>query len=150
MTMVGRNQPCPCGSGKKYKQCCLAADDAARLASLKSAQPQSQLDSALNTIDAQSYGGLERLDRLSNVALDLIHAGRLDEAERMCQQLLTEFPDVIDGHMRLGQLHRERGDAKQAAEHLRIAAAMARTPDYDPELAAGLDTEANELDPTAA
>jgi preprotein translocase subunit SecA len=19
---VGRNQPCPCGSGKKYKQCC--------------------------------------------------------------------------------------------------------------------------------
>jgi hypothetical protein len=22
---VGRNQPCPCGSGKKYKKCCLAA-----------------------------------------------------------------------------------------------------------------------------
>lgn len=21
---VGRNQPCPCGSGKKYKKCCLA------------------------------------------------------------------------------------------------------------------------------
>ena len=20
---VGRNSPCPCGSGKKYKQCCL-------------------------------------------------------------------------------------------------------------------------------
>lgn len=20
---VGRNQPCPCGSGKKYKKCCL-------------------------------------------------------------------------------------------------------------------------------
>lgn len=20
---VGRNEPCPCGSGKKYKQCCL-------------------------------------------------------------------------------------------------------------------------------
>ena len=23
-TKVGRNDPCPCGSGKKYKQCCLA------------------------------------------------------------------------------------------------------------------------------
>jgi preprotein translocase subunit SecA len=22
---VGRNDPCPCGSGKKYKQCCLRA-----------------------------------------------------------------------------------------------------------------------------
>jgi preprotein translocase subunit SecA len=21
---VGRNEPCPCGSGKKYKKCCLA------------------------------------------------------------------------------------------------------------------------------
>ena len=21
---TGRNEPCPCGSGKKYKQCCLA------------------------------------------------------------------------------------------------------------------------------
>ena len=22
VTKVGRNEPCPCGSGKKYKQCC--------------------------------------------------------------------------------------------------------------------------------
>lgn len=27
---VGRNEPCPCGSGRKYKKCCLAARDAAR------------------------------------------------------------------------------------------------------------------------
>jgi len=25
---LGRNDPCPCGSGKKYKQCHLAADEA--------------------------------------------------------------------------------------------------------------------------
>jgi len=24
MNKVGRNDPCPCGSGKKYKKCCLA------------------------------------------------------------------------------------------------------------------------------
>jgi hypothetical protein len=23
---IGRNDPCPCGSGKKYKKCCEAAD----------------------------------------------------------------------------------------------------------------------------
>lgn len=23
-TKVGRNQPCPCGSGRKFKQCCVA------------------------------------------------------------------------------------------------------------------------------
>jgi len=26
---VGRNDPCPCGSGKKYKKCCLGKDEAA-------------------------------------------------------------------------------------------------------------------------
>ncbi len=26
---VGRNDPCPCGSGKKYKNCCMAKDEAA-------------------------------------------------------------------------------------------------------------------------
>lgn len=24
MTKIGRNDPCPCGSGKKYKKCCEA------------------------------------------------------------------------------------------------------------------------------
>jgi hypothetical protein len=28
MSKLGRNDPCPCGSGKKYKQCCLAKDEA--------------------------------------------------------------------------------------------------------------------------
>ena len=28
MKKVGRNDPCPCGSGKKYKQCCLRAEEA--------------------------------------------------------------------------------------------------------------------------
>ena len=30
MSKVGRNSPCPCGSGKKYKKCCLAKDKEAR------------------------------------------------------------------------------------------------------------------------
>lgn len=28
--MVGRNDPCPCGSGKKYKKCCLPRDEAGK------------------------------------------------------------------------------------------------------------------------
>jgi len=23
---IGRNEPCPCGSGKKFKKCCLGKD----------------------------------------------------------------------------------------------------------------------------
>lgn len=29
MAKIGRNQPCPCGSGKKYKHCCIGKYDAA-------------------------------------------------------------------------------------------------------------------------
>jgi hypothetical protein len=35
---LGRNDPCHCGSGKKYKQCCLGKDEeAARTARAKAA-----------------------------------------------------------------------------------------------------------------
>jgi len=33
MAKTGRNDPCPCGSGKKYKACCLDQDRAVRAAS---------------------------------------------------------------------------------------------------------------------
>lgn len=33
MGKVGRNHPCPCGSGKKYKHCCLSAQQAGTTAS---------------------------------------------------------------------------------------------------------------------
>ena len=36
---VGRNEPCPCGSGRKYKHCCLDKDEArARTARTKDAE----------------------------------------------------------------------------------------------------------------
>ncbi len=38
---VGRNDPCPCGSGKKYKKCCLAKDE--EEARLKGTQAAPQL-----------------------------------------------------------------------------------------------------------
>lgn len=31
----GRNEPCACGSGRKYKQCCLPADEALAAAARK-------------------------------------------------------------------------------------------------------------------
>lgn len=36
---AGRNDPCPCGSGRKYKQCCLRKDEDERLAATRVAEP---------------------------------------------------------------------------------------------------------------
>jgi tetratricopeptide (TPR) repeat protein len=149
MAKVGRNQPCPCGSGKKYKQCCLATDEAAAAAAATPKQQRSPLPirppgpAWRPVIDDEG----ERLDRLSNGTVDLIHAGKLDEADRMAQRLLDEFPDLPDGHMRLGQLFRARGELVRAAQHLRLAAAVARAADDDPALPLSLEAEADSLDP---
>jgi hypothetical protein len=42
---LGRNDPCHCGSGKKYKQCCLSKDEAAeRAARAKAAEKAEKAD----------------------------------------------------------------------------------------------------------
>lgn len=35
---IGRNDPCPCGSGKKYKKCCLKKDTANQLTTIQKEQ----------------------------------------------------------------------------------------------------------------
>jgi hypothetical protein len=42
MNSVGRNDPCPCGSGKKYKKCCQAKDEASELAALEKKHSEAQ------------------------------------------------------------------------------------------------------------
>lgn len=39
---TGRNERCPCGSGRKYKQCHLAADESARTEALKARQEEAK------------------------------------------------------------------------------------------------------------
>ncbi|MBE7449297.1 MAG: SEC-C domain-containing protein [Kofleriaceae bacterium] len=149
MAKVGRNQPCPCGSGKKYKQCCLAADEAAASAAREQQRrstpsPAVPLHAALSR--STDTDDDQRLDKLSNDAVDLIHDGRFDEAERVCHRLLDEFPDLPDGYIRFGQLFRARGEHKKAAQHLRLAAATCRALSDNSDMPASLDAEADALD----
>jgi len=44
--MVGRNDPCPCGSGKKYKKCCLKKDEEARRAQEEARRDQEEAERA--------------------------------------------------------------------------------------------------------
>lgn len=43
MASIGRNDPCPCGSGKKYKACCLDRDEAQRRGA-----PEPEMDETLS------------------------------------------------------------------------------------------------------
>jgi tetratricopeptide (TPR) repeat protein len=122
MPKVGRNEPCPCGSGNKYKRCCLDKDQAFEREALAAARQARQDDD-------------ERYDELaaaSNAVVDLIDADRLDDAEAAAHDLLERFPEVHDGYARLGLIHEIRGNTELAIEYYRKVIAFARDhPDPD-------------------
>ena len=77
---------------------------------------------------------MDDLDRMSNSVLDLIDEGRLDEAEKVSHELLSQYPDQIDGFDRLAMVWEARGDKKKAVEYYRKAAAFAENnPGFDKE-----------------
>jgi tetratricopeptide (TPR) repeat protein len=163
MTKTGRNDPCPCGSGKKYKQCCLRKDEAAALAAAPPPRPPltklfgtdaeiaARLAQADAQYDAQADAEAE-LAAASNAAIDLVQAGKLDEAEQAARDLLVNFPDVHDGWDRLGMVYEARGDHRQAADCYRKVIDFIRThPDqYDPAFEAAFHKLVNRLDPPTA
>ncbi len=57
------------------------------------------------------------LDDLSNSVVDAIEAEKYDQAEKLCQKLLSEYPDVFDGHERLAMLREAQGRFQEAADH---------------------------------
>ena len=75
----------------------------------------------------------QALDAASNAVVDLVHAGRLDEAEQAARELLVRYPEVHDGYDRLGMVHEARGQFREAADCYRkvIEFTHAHPADYD-------------------
>jgi tetratricopeptide (TPR) repeat protein len=138
MAKIGRNDPCPCNSGKKYKKCCLASDEAAARAARPAqlAAAPARWPSVANYV--QEHNELDDLTELSNAVVDMVQAGNLDVAEQAAHDLLARFPDVHDGYDRLGMVCEARGDHRQAADYYRKAITVIRNhPDaYDSEFEA--------------
>jgi tetratricopeptide (TPR) repeat protein len=107
---TGRNEPCPCGSGKKYKKCCINAVSAP------------MIDPRFVDMDLE-------LDNLSNQVPALIRQNKYVEAEGVCRRLLDEYPDQIDGLHRLAELLEAKGEYQQAAEYYLKSAEFARQND---------------------
>jgi len=155
MPKTGRNDPCPCGSGKKYKRCCLDKDQAAEDATLAAkrtelAALQAQHRARIRDFQAAMHEA-EGLDEASNAVVDLVHAGRLDEAERAARDLLDRYPEVHDGYDRLGMVYEARGQHREAADCYRrvIDFVRANPEDYDPALEAPFLELIAKLDPPA-
>src|SRR5271157_6089232 len=151
MAKIGRNDPCACGSGKKYKKCCMARDEAAALAerpARPAAVPRRQPSLASYF---QEHNEPDELTEASNAVVDMVQAGNLDAAEQAAHDLLARFPDVHDGYDRLGMVCEARGDHRQAADYYRKAINVIRNNPgaYDPGFEAVFQRLIDRLEPKA-
>jgi tetratricopeptide (TPR) repeat protein len=124
---IGRNDPCPCQSGKKYKKCCLAADQARASEKLRADEQRNSVQRPEPAAVARALapilalGDDDGLDDLSNSAVDLADGSRFDEALAVCARLLAEYPDDVDGLERSAMVHAKMGHHALAADFYRRA-----------------------------
>lgn len=90
MNKIGRNDPCPCGSGKKYKKCCLPLDETA---SRSVPPPNDSFASASRRPDVEIA-----VDR----ALERIELGAGKEVEAEIKALLRDHPDYHTTNYAMG------------------------------------------------
>jgi hypothetical protein len=116
---VGRNDPCPCGSGKKYKKCCQDKDQAAAATARV----------ALATAMQDAYDDFDELDERANQVVDLVDQKRFTEAEVAARDVMRRFPDHPDGQEKLALVYEARGD--RAAAHATYTDLEKRMPSLD-------------------
>jgi len=159
MIKTGRNDPCHCGSGKKYKRCCLQKDQIAESAALAQAAAAkaaeaSQHDHNHEARDFRGHFGddEDELTGDSNAVVDLVQEGKLDQAEAAARELLVRYPEVHDGYDRLGMVYEARGEPRQAADCYRkvIEFVLAHPEQYEPEFSTVFERLVLKLDPPNA
>jgi hypothetical protein len=103
MTKTGRNEPCPCGSGKKYKKCCLAGDQAVR-------RPVNAItDNVLPPHDDQSATGGEEdnSDPFMAEIYDRFEDADFDRRVALIEEVLSQGKGSTDDLLGLVELLRQ-------------------------------------------
>jgi hypothetical protein len=124
---VSRNDPCPCGSGRRYKDC---------HGSLRAgAQPTTALAPRTSAYRApgDDWAGLDeatrdRLGAIMERALQEQLAQRVRDAERLYRSVLEQAPQTHDALHMLGVIRLGLGDFTDAEQLIRRA--MALRPEY--------------------
>ena len=114
---IGRNEPCPCGSGKKYKHCCLEKHEAAR----KVKDPQQEEN--LRAKEREQ----EQLIRQIEKAFGLLSSGKYAEAIRFALNLISNYPNEDRLHDIVATSHLYAGECEEAIEICRRRLEVARS-----------------------
>lgn len=133
----GRNDPCPCGSGRKYKKCCETKTiGAPSLDRLPAEARQEHLRGQVERAE-QLCRQILSADPHNLVALDLLGAiagqtGRNELAVEMTERLLAEAPSHTGAHSNLGLALHKLGRSEEGLTHINRALELA--PQFGPAL----------------
>jgi tetratricopeptide (TPR) repeat protein len=122
MKKVGRNDPCPCGSGKKFKHCC--QDKGARAGGSAAATPGYTPPPVVR----------QRLQALILAARNCSEGGRWAEAVPLFGEIVRLDPTRPEAHYDLGVACLRCGGLPEASASLRRAVEL--RPDFDAALRA--------------
>ena len=64
MAKIGRNDACPCGSGRKFKRCCLGKQRAERVGLSEMQKAQISLQNTISSIQESASKGIEQVHEL--------------------------------------------------------------------------------------
>ena len=64
MAKIGRNDACPCGSGKKFKRCCLGKQRQETVGLSEMQRAQISLQNAINAIQEEASKGIQKVHEL--------------------------------------------------------------------------------------
>ena len=95
MNATGRNEPCPCGSGKKYKKCCLERDEAL-------ARQTRPVDLPAGGEDDFTTVLLPKVDEAVDRLLIRVEKGQFENVEASLEALLREHPDYHTTNYAMG------------------------------------------------
>jgi len=87
MAKIGRNDPCPCGSGKKYKHCHLKQEGSVAEATVPSKKATKTTLATMLT----NYNSVQILGLLGALQLHLANHGRNFRLEQLCLSTLRQF-----------------------------------------------------------
>ncbi|MCP5448257.1 MAG: tetratricopeptide repeat protein [Chromatiaceae bacterium] len=133
MTKTGRNDPCPCNSGRKFKHCCLSKASVAGKGEIASSPPPGLFDQALAHHRAGRLAEAEDLyrkileidpehaDSLHFLGLAAYQTMRLEPALQMIQHAIAIKPRVAMYHNNLGNVLRQLGHLADAVTSYRRA-----------------------------
>ncbi|OHD64482.1 MAG: hypothetical protein A2176_05970 [Spirochaetes bacterium RBG_13_51_14] len=123
MPKIGRNDPCPCGSGKKYKNCCWGENQK----KLPGSAEENQLDLTYTKIAMEKemtqfmHEDISQEQELVNDGWEALGANDTQEAKSLFQMAIKLAPNSADAYNGLADIAWRAGNMKSAEEYYRQA-----------------------------